>query len=84
MCEGYGELKGDTEVTPGALLLMLARRRRQSALDDQNTPRGPKTIKGGSHNNQQVEEDAWVQNEDGRGRVSRIKLQNRVQICEFS
>ena len=31
-------------------------------------------IKGGSHNNQQVEDDAWVKNEDGRGRVSRIKL----------
>ena len=47
MCEGYEGLQGDTEVTPRALLLMLARRRRQVALDGRNTPRGPKTNKKG-------------------------------------
>ena len=47
MYEGCGGLQGDTEVTPRALLLMLARRRRQVALDGRNTPRGPKNNKQG-------------------------------------
>ena len=42
-----GTVQGVTEVTPYALLLMLARRRRRAALDGQNTPWGPKTNRKG-------------------------------------
>ena len=39
--------QGGTQVTPGVLLLMLARRRRRVALDGRNTTRGQKTNKQG-------------------------------------
>ena len=42
MCEGYVGLQGDKGVTPHALLLVLARRRRWAALDGRNNPRSPK------------------------------------------
>ena len=73
-CEGCGGLQGGTEVTPGALLLMFPRRRRRAALDSGNTPRGQKTTNTGSHNNQQVVEDAWERQEDARGCINTIKL----------
>ena len=47
MCGGYRGLQGGTEVTPGALLLMLARRRRRAALDGRNTPRDQKNNQKG-------------------------------------
>ena len=47
MYEGCGGLQGDTEVTPRALFLMLARRRRRAALESRNIPRGPKNIQKG-------------------------------------
>ena len=59
MYEGCGGLQGDTEGTPRALLLVLARRRRRAALDGRNTPRGPKNIQKG----------LTQQSTGGRGRV---------------
>ena len=47
MCEGCGGLQWDTEVTPRALLLILASRRRRAALDGRNNTRCPKNNKKG-------------------------------------
>ena len=55
MCEECRGLQGDTELTPRALLLVLATGQRREALDGRNNPRVQKTTKKGSHNNQQVE-----------------------------
>ena len=84
MCEGCGGLQGDTEVTPRALLLMLARRRRRAALDGRNTPRGPKNKKKGSHNNQQVGEDAWEQQEDDPGCINTKSYKIKYKYLNYN
>ena len=61
-------------MTPCALLLTLDRQRRRAALDGRNMPRGEKKSEEGSHNNQQVVEDAWEQQEDARGCINTEKL----------